>query len=134
MRKEGWELSYSNFLKERRSMEYAKGTNDCMAFMAHGVREITGVHYWEQFEGYRTDEEAITLMTENGGIVGLISMKLGEGHRNPLQAKRGDVVVFKYPELISGLVDDSGQNIAAVTDKGWIKVPLRKAWRIWSID
>lgn len=132
VRKDNWPILFSEYLKERMKMPFEWGKNDCMNFVAKGVEAITGCDFFATYDGYSTEEEAKVFIDEKGGIVAMISEHLGPGHRNPLLAHRGDVVIVKRPEITGGLVDDSGSKIAVVSEQGLIRLPLSSAWRIWS--
>lgn len=133
IRPEGWEMRLSNYLKENRNAVFEWGYRDCVMFAIKGVEVITGVNMYAEYLGYSTEDQAKQIIDENGGLSGLISKHFGAGHRNFKQAKRGDLVMMKLPQPTIGIVDDSGQRIAALTEKdGMIRLPLEKAWRVWS--
>lgn len=132
-RPEGWDMRLSAYLQENRSTPFQWGVKDCVMFAAKGLEAVSGVNMYAEYEGYATKEQAEEIITANGGISELVSKHLGPGHRNFKQAKRGDLVLMKMPELTIGIVDDSGQRIAALTLKdGLVRLPLTKAWRVWS--
>ena len=131
-RTEGWELRFSNYLKSARDMAFEWGNHDCIMFPAKALEVITGENFYEEYKGYTTKEGADEVLETNGGMVGIVTQHLGQSHRNFMQAKRGDLVLMKLPDLTLGIVDDSGQRIAAVTLKGLVRLPIDKAWRIWS--
>jgi hypothetical protein len=128
-----WERRFSSYLAERQAMEFEWGNHDCMAFVAKGVEAITGTDYFQYYSDYHDEASAKEMLSDNGGPTGIITECLGVGHRNVLKAKRGDVVIVKMPEIVGGLVDDTGQRIALVTPEGLTRVPLTKAWRVWSV-
>lgn len=132
-RKENWPILLSEYLTERRKMTMEWGKHDCMAFVAKGVEALTGHDFFKDYSDYNSAESAKTMVDANGGITGIICKCLGHnGSRNILTAKRGDVVIVKTPEVVGGLVDDSGANIVLITAQGLIKLPLQRAWRVWS--
>ncbi|GAB3282694.1 hypothetical protein GCM10027347_59080 [Larkinella harenae] len=132
VRRDNWPMLYSQYLRERMKMPFQWGVNDCMNFVAKGVEAITGEDFFTPFIGYDTEETAQEKLDVHGGVIGIISAVLGPGHRQSMQARRGDVVIVKMPDITGGLVDDSGNRIALVTKNGLIRVPLSAAWRIWS--
>lgn len=132
-RLEGWEKRYSQFLIERKKMPHEWGTNDCMQFVARGVESITGINFYEPYSTYEDEEGAKNVLEKHNGIIEIMNSHLGQSHRNYKKAKRGDPVVFRTKEIIGGLVSDCGEKILGVSDQGWIKIPLNKAYRIWSI-
>lgn len=133
IRLEGWEKRYSQYLLERKKMPFEWGVNDCMQFVAHGIESITGVALYGPYSGYKDEEGAKEVLNANGGIIGIMNTCFGQSHKNYKKAKRGDPVIFRNPETIGGLVSDCGQKILAVSEDGWIKLPLEKAYRIWSV-
>lgn len=131
---EGWPLLLSRFLRVRREMPFAWGSNDCLIFAADCVLALAGVDPAERWRGYATEAEAAAILAANGGVNALIADGLGhKGQRNMLTARRGDIVTMKLDgRLTAGVVDDSGTRIASVAEKGMTRLPLTKAWRIWS--
>jgi hypothetical protein len=113
-------------------MPFKWGYNDCILFSAKGYEALTGIDYYSQYLGYSTENGARSRLKENGGFEGIIGQHIGPGHRHILKAKRGDVVLLKIPDLTCGLVDDSGQFVVAPGPQGIKRLPLTKAWRIWS--
>lgn len=132
VRPEGWELRFSQYLEDTKKTPFEWGFNDCVMFAAKGLEVITGQDFYSQYLGYTTELGANEIVKENGGLENLISQHIGNPHKNYLNARRGDMVLLKAPLLCLGLVDDTGQNIVAVSPLGWIKVPLSKAYKIWS--
>lgn len=133
IRLEGWEKRYSNFLLERKKMPFEWGVNDCMQFVSHGVEAITGNNFYDPYSNYSDENGAKDVLKKNGGIIGIINSCLGQSHSNYKKAKRGDVVILRLPEIVGGLVSDCGQKIIALHyDRGFVMVPLSKAYRIWS--
>jgi hypothetical protein len=132
-RSDNWPDLLAAYLKERKHMPFEWGVNDCMAFVAKGVEALTGEDFFALYNDYHDEESAKVMLENNGGPSGIIATCLGHnGTRNILTAKRGDVVIAKLPEITGGLVDDSGQNIVFVTQQGLGRLPLNRAWRVWS--
>lgn len=130
VRLEGWEMRISQYIKENENTPFEWGKNDCVLFIAKAVELITGLDYYSQFK-YSTKEEAEKIIEENNGIQGLLTKYLGQPHNNYMLAGRGDIVLMRLPEITCGLVDDSGQRIVALSEKGIVRLPLNKAWRIF---
>lgn len=135
-RLEGWPMKLSLFLRERRSMPFAWGRNDCLIFAADGVLAITGFDPAAAWRGYASEEEAQALLKEHGGVAGLIHKGLGcRYHRERLKARRGDVAMMKLTSgVTAGIVDDTGERIAVplADNNTLVRLPLTAAWRIWS--
>lgn len=132
-RLEGWEKRYSHYLMERKLMPFEWGVNDCMQFVAHGVEAITGEVLYPPYSTYNDEKGAKEVLEKNGGVLGIMNTCFGQSHKNYMRASRGDPVIIRNPEIIGGLVSDCGQYVLAVSESGWIKLPLSKAYRIWSI-
>jgi hypothetical protein len=132
-RLDDWSQRLSAYLTERAKMPFEWGVNDCMAFTAKGVEAITGQDFFTSYSDYQDEQSAKKMLEDNGGITGIIMSCLGAGHRDILKAKRGDVVIVKTPEIVGGIVDDTGQRIAMVTPQGLTRVPLSRAWRVWHV-
>lgn len=114
-------------------MPFEWGVNDCLAFVAKGVSQLTGIDMYGPYSAYYDEATANQMLKENGGAEGIISKSLGHsGSRDIMHAGRGDVVIAKLPLVTAGLVDDTGQHIAFVTEQGLRRVPLKYAWRVWS--
>lgn len=132
VRHEDWPKRLSQYLADKMKAPFEWGVNDCIMFGAKGIEALTGVNHYQEYVGYTDEQGAKELLKQNGGIEGIVSKHLGPGHRNILKAKRGDMVLLKIDGFTCGLIDDSGQFIAAVTEEGLTRIPLKRAWRIWS--
>jgi len=132
VRKENWPLELSAFLKEKYSEPFKWGENDCMLFVSKCVEKLTGVNFYNEYLGYDTEAGAKEVLKKNNGVIGIINKCLGDGSKNPLTAKRGDIAIVKMPEITAGIVDDTGQNIAVVNKNGIYRLPIKSAMRVWS--
>ena len=132
-RYEDWPKRLSNYLAERKNMPFEWGVNDCMAFVAKGVEAITGTDFFPDFSNYTDEISAFEMLSANGGAAGIISKCLGSSTKDIMKANRGDVVLFRMPEITAGIVDDSGQAIALVSKDGLLRLPLSKAYRVWKV-
>lgn len=128
----GWERAFSNYLAQMKNEEFNWGVNDCVLFACRGCEVITGVNLYDEYLGYSTEEEADLIIEKNGGFTGLVGKHLGPGHRDFMKAKRGDFAMVLMPKPCLGLIDDSGQFIAIVSEKGFARIPISKARRIWT--
>lgn len=138
-RLENWPVRFSGYLKSRREMPFEWGKHDCMTFVSGAVAAITGYDFLDEYLPYSDEKTAKEMLEEYGGLRGIITEHLGHsGHSNVLVAQRGDVVISKLEtspgifQIVSGIIDDSGKNVCAVTDKGFSKYPLNTVLRIWS--
>ncbi len=135
-RAEQWPLQLSRFLRERNTVPFEYGVNDCLIFVADVVKLLTGFDPAEDLRGtYSTLQEADEIVKANGGMSEFMSSRLGvPGTRNLLTASRGDAALLKTPYgLMAGVVDDGGQGVAVPVSNHLtlVRFPLEKAWRIW---
>lgn len=139
-----WPKRLAGYLASKRTETFAWGVNDCMTLMADGVWACTGTDYWAEFRGY-TDEAGADAILAEYPIQDLISYGLGFQPRIPekrlIVANRGDAVLVKLRPgqsvgstngLMAGLVDDSGEGIAAFSTNGFIRLPLSMVVAVWS--
>lgn len=130
VRLENWPMLLGRYLKETKDKPFKWGENDCILFAAKGLEAITGQNLYAEYV-YETEDQAKEILENHNGLAGLISKHLGPGHRNFKKAHRGDLVMMKLPQPTLGIVDDSGQRIAAISQDGHVRLPLNKAWRVW---
>lgn len=131
---EDWDKRLSHYLQQQKKAPFKWGENDCILFAAKAYEAMTGINHYQKYLGYENEEQARDILEAHNGLDGAISKFLGPGHRNPMLAKRGDIVLLKLKQLTCGVVDDSGQKVAAPGIDGIIRYPLKLAWRIWSVD
>lgn len=131
-RKEDWQKCLSEYITERRHAPFQWGVNDCLAFVAKGVERLTGTDFYKDYSDYNDEASANNMLSRNGGVEGIINACLGQGRADYMKAKRGDVVIVQAPLLMAGLVDDSGQYVMVVSERGMIKLPLRNIIKYWS--
>lgn len=133
-RLQNWPILLSNYLKERKTMPFDWGVNDCLSFVSGAVAAVTGYNFQDEYLPYNTEELAAGMLDEYGGVEGIICENLGHrGTDKVLMAGRGDVVLYKAPEGdTAGVVDDSGRYFCIITQYGMIRLPLNKASKVWS--
>lgn len=132
VRYEDWPQRLSTFIKSMRETPFQWGINDCVMASAKAVEALTGINYYDEYLGYTDEAGANEIIAKNGGLEALITKHLGPSHPNKLKAKRGDLALIKTPAKSIGIIDDTGQYVVGMSDKGFVKVPLSKAWRVWS--
>lgn len=132
VRHEKWPIFLSDYIEEKIEEPFKWGVNDCLLFAGVCVERLTGIDFHSQYRNYDDECGAYKIINDNGGVVNLISKHLGNYHRNYKKAGRGDVVVFKNPELTCGIVDDTCCNIVCVAKTGIIRIPVSSAIYIWS--
>lgn len=132
VRKENWTMLLSDYLTEKRAEPFQWGSNDCLMFAAKGIEALTGENIYAEYEGYSDEIGAKEITEAHGGVEGIIRKHLGAGSRDVLKAKRGDVLICKMPQIVAGLLDDSGQYVVMVSPEGLRRIPLKMAWRYWT--
>ena len=136
------------FLRDHITKPFEWGTNDCCLFAANAVQAMTGMDIAEDFRAKYTDEQSafalIKSVTGGDSVVDAIvhcAVKHGlkewvspEGKTLPLMAQRGDLVaVSNGDNIIAGIVDLSGRYVAAMGDKGIIRLRLSSIQRAWHV-
>lgn len=129
MRKEGWESAFNKHLETIGPFEW--GTNDCCMFAVGCVEAITGVDYGKPYRGYKTKIGAARRLSDGGGVEGIATECLGKP-KEPVNAKRGDVVMFDCGDG-NALGVCLGVKIAAVSESGLMFVSMSKAIKAWSV-
>ena len=94
MRLQNWQELFEDFCKERRTMPFAWGVNDCALFAADCVLAIAGVDHGGKFRGYKTARQAHRLIAMSGGLTKIVTVALGEPLRSAY-ATVGDVVLVE---------------------------------------
>jgi hypothetical protein len=89
-----WQLRFDAFVRERRSMPFAWGRNDCGTFAADCVQALTGERVLPELRTYRNARQAIAAQRAGGGLDALATRAFGA----PISARMagvGDVVLVK---------------------------------------
>ena len=121
-------------------MSHQSGVNDCCMFAADAVLEITGVDVAAAFRGYRTHEEATSIVQSFGGFAEMcdaIASKFGVPEVRLSFAQRGDLVLVQIDEnsFALAIVDMDGIHAVTPGQYGLLSIGLLgktclKAWRI----
>jgi len=149
MRLDDWNKRFWAHMALARRKEFAWGSHDCVMFATGCIDAILGTDYYakaKQRYPYSTEEEARELITQHGGITGLVGSFLG----SPVawgSLGIGDVVlVNKMPLRMTDmemLCVHDGQNLLGPvtdirhTDSGAAtlgKIPLSHAIHGWRIS
>lgn len=103
MRRDDWQLRFSDFVQTRARLPFAWGSNDCCLFAADAVEAITGVDPAASLRGYDSALSAQRLIDARGGIRQIATDALG-AEMAPVFAAVGDVV----------LIENAGRELLAV--------------------
>lgn len=93
MRLQDWQARLAEFARERSTMPFEWGRNDCCMFTVDAVLAMTGVDHGAQFRGYSTEHAANRILKSNGGVRGLATDAWGEPVA-PAYAGVGDPVLM----------------------------------------
>lgn len=132
-RSENWPEKLLDQVESARSAPFEWGRHDCCTFAADCVQAMTGVDLMEKFRGrYRSAQGAAKVVARAGhpSLADAWSAALPE--IAPMQAGRGDVVMFESVEGLAVGVVTGCQAVAAGPDGlAWIAMELwLKAWRV----
>lgn len=129
MRLNGWERRLQEYLDSIGPFEWGK--TDCCMFSLGRICEIlTGINHLTEYK-YASATQAARILKRLGGIEALAQKHLGES-KSPLQAQRGDIVMFDSgngPALGVCI----GAKIAAMQADGLIYLPMSQAIKAWSV-
>lgn len=126
-----WPIALNDEIDRWRNRPFEWGTADCCQFPAAVVRAITGRDLLPLFGNYANEDAATALLTEHGGLVGLITHALGDP--KPVSwAHRGDVLAA---ELANGMTAAIcvGVHACAMDRKGLVFFPTARAACAWSV-
>lgn len=127
------DLILANYIKEYKDTPFVWGEHDCILFAAKAYKALTGVDYYTKYLPYSSEDEAMKILKENGGVMGIISKNLGPGLRNIKKAQRGCPVVLKNKYKMCGIISGDGVSIIAPGDKGLVYRPLSEGIAFWRI-
>lgn len=112
-------------IREAESWEFAYGSTDCCAFVAHVLKAVTGIDYMARFPAYDSKLGAARIFSRYGGYAGM--MDSIRPRIKPLQAGRGDVVL-----LGNELGICVGTAAACMTQQGIQYRPMNEVTAAWA--
>ena len=133
-----WQSELASFIELKRSEPFNYGTLDCALLTCDAIEVITGVDVAEEYRGtYSSQSEALEIMEENGGILG-IGESICERYRlekiEPNFVGRGDPVVIRIKNQDTfGIISTCGRAVIVATPNGIGFAPKKhivSAWRI----
>jgi hypothetical protein len=134
-RLDDWPSRLRAFIRSRRELPFAWGSNDCCTFaIGGGVEALTGVLLLPDVQRPTTELGAARFLLDRGhrDASGLATELLGEPLATPRLAQRGDVVALPADEGVT-LGICLGTDAAAPGPSGLVFAPLScalKAWRV----
>ena len=126
-----WQLRLEAFVRERRNVPFAWGSNDCALFVADAVQALTGEHLCPELRGHRDVREALRMLDRLGGLRGLGTTALG-AQIPVLMANIGDVVVVTYGKR-EALALCNGGTALIPSVHGVVAVPMSTAVAAWRV-
>lgn len=131
---ETWPMILSDILRERQTMPFQWGVNDCMLFCSDVVYALTGEDPAAEIRGTYDDEmSAYNVIGYYGDTVeAIIEAKLGES-KSVSFAARGDIVTYNCNgRMCGGVVDDTARRAAFIMpEKGLTRIPLKLCLSAW---
>lgn len=128
MRRADWLARLTATVEAWRDRPFRYGESDCVRFAADCVEAVTGRRHDTPYHNAR---EAIRLILNAGGLVPLVSSRLGPPHEG--RPRRGDVCLVDCDEG-PGLGVSLGTSIAVPADRGLGFHPVSAARRHWRIE
>ena len=125
--------SFDKFLMSRANMPFKWGTHDCALFAADGIEAIIGIDIAQDLRGKYYDKSSAFLAIQDicGGanVEDAAAWCAAKFHLpewpSPLQARRGDLVVFVDGIfLIAGLIHSSCRHIVAAGEEGLRRIEI----------
>jgi hypothetical protein len=126
-----WQLRMQAFVRERRNMPFAWGTNDCALFAADFVEAITGERVCHELRGHEDVRQAMRALSLIGGVRSLATLALGEPVAVSF-ASVGDVVVIQAGKREALSVCNGGAALAPGPD-GVVAVSMQQALAAWRV-
>lgn len=132
MRRQDWTQRFRDFVRERRSMPFEWGRNDCVLLVADWILEATGIDHVADLRGQWHDAlSAMRALEERGGMQAAVTAALGE----PIDwrlAQRGDAVLIVVDGRES-LAVCAGEYALAASEHGALLAPMVDAVCAWRI-
>lgn len=131
-KREDWPTRLADFVEARRERAFCWGESDCALFVCDAIEAMTGIDPGGRWRGlYSSEKGARRVLRDNGGVVGIATLALGEPG-SPAIAGRGDVVLIETPggEALAICI---GVQIAAQGVGGIEFLPISAAKSAWKI-
>lgn len=137
-----WPAALARFFAAREGAEFGYGRSDCCLFVADAVLAMTGVDLAADYRGrYRSREgaeECLRLTAGRATVAAAMERAargLGLAEVPVACAQRGDIVLLarEAGDQSLGLVALDGRRIAAVSERGFLYLPVGRAARAWRI-
>lgn len=98
MRRDNWQGDFWRYIDAAETRQFKWGEFDCCLFAADVIKILTGDDPAKEFRGtYTTARQALRLVKNSGGSVGMIGAGLGFQEIPPLYAGVGDIMRLRLP-------------------------------------
>lgn len=130
-----WTTRFAEFIKVRKNLPFAWGTNDCTTFVCDALIALTGTDYApKELRAVRSAKEAlraIQLLSDNQTLLQAVEKVLG-APKSPGFGAVGDVVAFlTLGEVTLGICN--GDTILCVTPNGIMTISMSEATHVWKV-
>ena len=128
-----WQIRFEAFVRERRSMPFAWGTNDCAIFASDCVLALTGTDPAPaSLRKHKTAKQGTRVVHRHGGLGVIATRALGDS--KPVAfAQVGDVVLVMIGKR-EALGICNGQTAIGPSAAGIVAVPMDLATACWRIS
>lgn len=134
VRHSDWPRRLSALIRERRSLPYAYGHNDCFWFIHAAILGMTGADILPGVDRPASRYAAARFLVAGGygDLEGLVTALLGPPLPTPKCAGRGDIVSFEHGgERHLGLVTGTGAATPGRDGLLWVpRVLWRTGWQV----
>jgi hypothetical protein len=137
MRNQDWPLRLQTLLDDARTQEFLWGRWDCCQWAGLCVEAQTGVNPIEHIRGrYKTSIGAMRVLRREFGVASIrdaVTQMMGDPVP-PRLAGRGDLALVDINGIASvGVINLSGEKVAAIGLHGLEHVPLTAAVTAWKV-
>jgi hypothetical protein len=144
-RKEDWPELLDAAIRDRSSIAFAWGANDCILFSCSVIEAMTGIDPAASLRGtYKDAFGALAAVTSTGAttLSGMVSTLAGQQGLKEIphkMAQRGDLVCFTQEstnpafDVVFGIVGHCGKDAVCVSDEGLKRISVLKAVKAWRV-
>lgn len=135
-RRPDWPERLAAVVASAHAQPYVLGEWDCLRFCCAAIEAMTDVDFWPRFAGYKTRRQALVTIAKIAPTLGeAVSHVLQTAPVSVLQARRGDIVLYRDLLAEEHLGLCLGARVAVLGPRGLLRLPLTEAgmvsaWRI----
>ena len=136
-----WERLLGAYFTSARTRPFAWGTFDCAMGLCDGMLAITGVDVGAPYRGrYDSEAGAMALIgSDLGAFAAKVAGASGMAEIKPTFARRGDAGLVnntlrgQAASTALGQVDLGGNFAWCASDRGFVRVPMKRWLRAWRV-